>query len=60
MFDEESQPLEHEQPALIAQLKESLQEMENKLACTKDLLERRITELEGEIKEERECRMDLE
>lgn len=34
--------------------------MENKLACTKDLLERRITELERELKEEREFRMNLE
>lgn len=60
LVGEESQPLEHEQSALITQLKESLQEMENKLACTKDLLERRISELERELKEEREFRMNLE
>lgn len=61
MVDEESQPLEQdEQSELIAQLRESLQEMQDRVTHTKDFLERRITELEGQLKEEREFRMNLE
>ena len=34
--------------------------MENRLTCTKELLERRIAELERKLEEEREARKNLE
>ena len=52
--------ISQEHSAQIPQLEERLQAMENRLTCTKELLERRIAELERKLEEEREARKNLE
>jgi hypothetical protein len=67
ILNEESQHMQYEHTdisqehtLLIAQLEESVQAMKNELISTKERLERRITELEEEVKKEKVAKKTLE